>query len=181
MQGSELVISVLGCSSKPIDGRTAIQKIVYFASIKTRVDLSHKPHFYGPYAPTVAGLLESLVSMGYIAEESRLTAHDRTMYSYSIAGDGRRLVEETRKRESANYAKIKFVVDLCWKIARNNIYVLSWAAKVYFLLKQRGEKISDTQAIEMGKQFGWKLSTSQIESGVKLLQALGLATRTKSN
>ncbi len=91
------------------------------------------------------------------------------MYSYSMTGDGKKLVEEIRKREPTNYAKTKYVVDFCWKIARNNIYVLSWAAKVYFLLKQRGEKISDTEAIEMGKQFGWKLSTSQIESGVKLL------------
>lgn len=177
MQAAELVLSVLGSSAKPIDGRTAIQKIVYFASIKTGVDVGYTPHFYGPYSPIVAQTAENLESTGYITEESRLTTHDRVMYSYSLSDDGAKVVDLIRKREPSNYVKAKKVVDTCRKIVKNNINVLSWAAKVYFLLSQKGSEISCDEVVEKGKEFGWQLSSKEIDSGAKLLVGLGLARK----
>lgn len=181
MRAAELILSVLGSSARPIEGRTAIQKIVYFASIETGIDIGYKPHFYGPYCSSVARLLENLVSMDYIAEKQRLTAHDRTMYSYFLTDDGEKLVNEIRKREPRKYEAIKKVVGRCQKIVKNNIHVLSWAAKVYFLLSQKGAEISYKEAKEMSKRFGWQLSTKEIESGAKLLVSLGLVKKSKRN
>ena len=177
MQATEFLLSVLGSSSAPVDGRTAIQKIAYFSSIKTEVDLGYKPHFYGPYSPVVSGLLENLVAMGFIEERARLTSHDRTMYSYSLTDDGVRLVDDIRRRETSKLSTIHRVVDRCERIAGNSISVLSWAAKVYFLLSQRGQEISYREAEEAGKRFGWNLSRKEIESGGRLLVGLGLVRR----
>ena len=179
MQATELLLSVLGSSSAPVDGRTAIQKIAYFSSLKTGVDLGYKPHFYGPYSPVVSGMLENLVAMGFIEERARLTSHDRTMYSYSLTDDGIKLLEDIRSREVSKVAGIRRVVSRCGRIAGNNINVLSWTAKVYFLLSQRGPEISYKEAEEAGKRFGWKLSRKEIDSGVRLLAGLALARRSK--
>lgn len=180
MQATEFLLSVLGSSSAPVDGRTAIQKIAYFSSIKTGVDLGYKPHFYGPYSPVVSGLLENLVAMGFIEERARLTTRDRTMYSYSLTDDGVRLFDDIRKREISKFAVIRRVVNRCERIAGNSINVLSWAAKVYFLLSQKGREISYKEAEEAGRRFGWVLSRKEIGSGRRLLVGLGLVRRSKS-
>ncbi len=177
MQATEFLLSVLGSSSAPVDGRTAIQKIAYFSSIKTGVDLGYKPHFYGPYSPVVSGMLENLVAMGFIEERARLTSHDRTMYSYSLTDDGVKLLDDIRGREISNFSAIHRVVDRCERIAGNNINVLSWAAKVYFLLSQKGRVISFREAEEAGRRFGWVLSRREIGSGGRLLVGLGLVRR----
>lgn len=160
-----------------MDGRTAIQKIAYFSSIKTGVDLGYRPHFYGPYSPVVSGLLENLVAMGFIEERAKLTSHDRTMYSYSLTDDGIRLLDDIRSREVSKFSAVHRVVDRCERIAGNSINVLSWAAKIYFLLSQKGPEISFKEAEEAGKRFGWDLSRKEIESGGRLLVGLGLVRR----
>lgn len=175
MQEAELILSVLGSSDGSIDGRTAIQKIAYFCSIKTDVNMGYKPHFYGPYSPRMAGLLESLVSAGYIGEKVTFTAQDRTMYSYYLTKDGRKIANLIRKKEPEQYAIVTGVVDKCRKTVKNDINTLSMAAKVYFLLSQKGEKITYGEAKEMGKTFGWQLTNKKVNDGVKLLTSLELA------
>jgi len=177
MQAAELVLSVLGSSARPIDGRTAIQKIAYFASIKAGIDVGYRPHFYGPYSADVAQNLQNLESTGYMTETTRLTTHDRIMYSYCLNDDGQKMVREIQKREQSKYNKIKKVSEICEKVAKNNINVLSWAAKVYFLLSKKGSETSYNEVIQLGSQLGWKLSDREIDSGAKLLTRLGLVKK----
>ena len=177
MEATELILSVLGNSPEPIDGRTAIQKISYFSSLRVGVDMGYRPHFYGPYSPVLASLLENLVGLGFVEEKPRLTLRGRTMYSYSLTDDGYKLLDEIRKREPSEFAAVRRVVDRSKKIAGNSINVLSWAAKANFLLSQKGQEISYEEVKEAGKRFGWKLSDEEIGSGVKLLAGLGLARK----
>jgi DNA-binding PadR family transcriptional regulator len=174
MRPAELVLSVVGSSPEPVEGRTAIQKIAYFSSLRTNVDLAYRPHYYGPYSPVVANLLDNLVALGYIEENSRVTAHDRIMYSYSLTQDGRKVLNEFRKREASKYASIRNIAYRCQKIAGNSINILSWAAKTYFLLSQKGQEISYEGLEKAGKRFGWNIAKDEIASGVKLLNGLGL-------
>src|SRR2546425_12404850 len=107
VEATELILSVLGSSSDPIDGRTVIQKISYFSSLKIGLDMGYRPHFYGPYSPVLASLLENLVALGFVEEKARLTFHGRTMYSYSLIDDGFKLFEESRKREPTKFATVR--------------------------------------------------------------------------
>lgn len=177
MKGMDVVLSVMDNYKRPIDGRTAIQKIVYLASVKIGIDLEYMPHYYGPYSPLVAGLVENLTLMGYISEQRRLTAYDREMYSYSLTSDGIKLTRKIKRREQKNHLKIKEVVDECQKIAGNNINVLSWAAKVYFLLTRKGKKASYRDISRTGRPLGWKLSKNEIVSGAELLVSLGFVKK----
>jgi DNA-binding PadR family transcriptional regulator len=128
----------------------------------------------------VYGLLENLVSMGYIEERARTTAYDRTMYTYALTDDGLKLSSEVRKREPEKYAAISQVVERCEKIVNNNISVLSWAAKVYFLLSKKGEEISPEEAVRASRRFGWRLKDKEVNSGARLLLGLGLVRKSKS-
>ena len=175
-----LILSVLGNSRIPIEGRTAIQKIVYFTSVKTGIDLGYMRHFYGPYSPIVANLLANLVSMGYVAERTKLTAQNRTIYSYSLTSDGEKLLNSILKDHERYYAAIRDVVHKCRRIAGNNINTLSCAAKVYFLISRRRAKASYRDVMRMAQKSGWQLCSEEIDSGARLLGALGLVRKSKA-
>lgn len=175
MEQTELIIAIL--SAGPVDvieGRTTIQKLAYFSSVKTGIDMEYGPHYYGPYSSPVAAHLENLVAIDFIVEKGRRTIRDRTMYSYSLTKDGEALAKKIEKKYLDKYRIIRSVVNRCYRIVHNNISVLSWAAKVHYILRQTKKPMTYEEAISTGKLFGWKLSDKEIESAVKLLLALGL-------
>ncbi len=167
---------ILDSSAEPIAGRTAIQKIAYFESVKLQSDLKYRPHFYGPYSPVIDETLMDLVASDYVEERARTTIRDRTLYSYALTNDGQQLVEQIKKRRSKTFRDIKSIVEECSKFG-NSINVLSWAAKVHFLLTEKGSTLSHDEAIEMGRRFNWDLSEPEIDLGVRLLSDLGLASK----
>lgn len=179
MEQNEFLIAILHAEpADHIDGRTTIQKLTYFSSVKTGSDIGFGPHYYGPYSPLVASSLENLVAFDFIVEKGRHTIRDRTMYSYFLTKDGEKLAKKIEKRYPDEYRVIKNVVNRCYRIVHNNIQVLSWAAKVHYILHQTEKPMTYDEAIATGRLFGWKLSDKELESGMKLLLALGLVKRT---
>ena len=179
IQPSELLLVVLGSSAGPVEGRTALQKLTYFASLRTGLMLGYRPHYYGPYSSLLHGLLGEFVSAGYVEEQARQTRFNRTMYTYSLTDDGLELFNEVTKKEPEKAAEVREVVQRSERIVKNNVNALSWAAKVYFLLSQKGTEISTEEAVQSSRRFGWKLSNTEVESGTRLLVGLGLARRSK--
>lgn len=177
MKKNELIITILGTGPNIIDGRTTIQKLAYFSSLKTGIDMGYRPHYYGPYSSLVASYLEDLVALDFVIEKGRRTVRDRTMYSYTLNEDGSALVKKIERKYPDEYSVIKDVVTKCDKIVHNNVYVLSWAAKVHYVLAQTKKSMTYDDAIAVSKLFGWKLSEKQVESAVKLLLALRLIKR----
>lgn len=179
MEQNELLIAMLHAEPiGQIDGRTTIQKLTYFCSVKTGIDIGFDPHYYGPYSPLVASSLENLVGFDFIVEKGRRTIRDRTMYSYFLTEDGVKLAKKIEKKHPGEHQVIKNVVNRCYHIVHNNIYVLSWAAKVHYILNQTQKPMTYDEAISTGKLFGWKLSDEESKSGLKLLLALGLLKKT---
>ena len=177
VKASHLILLVLGTSSSPIEGRTAIQKIVYFSSIKTQSELGYRAHFYGPYSPLVASALEDLVLSELVTESPRITIRDRPLYSYFLTEDGKKFVTELKSKDPDIEKKVSYVVKMCEDVTHNNINVLSWAAKIYFMLSSKGGPISYEDIIARGKKLGWQLDNKEIESGLKLLHGLSLARK----
>ncbi len=176
MQPTDLVISVID-AAPVIDGRTALQKLVYFASVKTGTEMAFVPHYYGPYSQLVASVLENAVSFDYVNESGRRTVHDRYIYGYSLTEDGKELAKAIKKRDPQSYAIATGVVRTCRRIAHNNINILSWAAKVHYLLSRKGKPISDEEVMDTSRSFGWTLKKDEIDTGVNLLSALRLARK----
>ena len=173
----ELIIAVLSAEPDGIDGRTVIQKLGYFASVKIKKDAGYGPDFYGPFSPLVAAHMENQVGLDFVVEKGRRTMRDRIMYSYYLTDDGQELAKKIKEEYAEEYSIIRSVVKKCGKIVHYNFHVLSWAAKVHFILRQTGKAITHKEAIEVGRLFGWKLSEREIKSAVKLLLALGLVKK----
>jgi hypothetical protein len=54
-----------------------------------------------------------------------------------------------------------------------NPYVLSYAAKVYYILNKAGQPIDEGTAAREGKKLRWEMTEENAKSGIKLLTDLG--------
>lgn len=173
MEISELIIAILYSEPNGIDGRTTIQKLGYFASVILKKDIGYGPDFYGPFSPLVAAQIQNLVGFDFVVESGRRTTRDRIMYSYCLTEDGEELADKIKEEYPEEFSIISDVVKRCGEIVHYNFNVLSWAAKVHFILEKTGKTMTYEEAIEAGKLFGWKLDEDEIKSAVKLLLTLG--------
>ena len=178
MEIFELIIALLGVRPEGINGRTAIQKLGYFTSVKLKKDAGYGADFYGPFSQFVAANLQNLVETDFVVEKGRRTIHDRTMYSYSLTEDGYALAEKIKEEYPREYTTVNNIVKKCSRIVHHNFYVLSWAAKVHFILVQSGKPMTYEEAIGAGQLFGWRLGQKEIDSAVRLLFALDLIKKT---
>lgn len=181
MEISEIILAMLHTAPGGIDGRTVIQKLGYFVSVKMGRDLGYNAGFYGPFSPLIAADLENLVSLDFVIEKGRLTVRDRVMYSYDLADDGEKIVDKIEERYPKEFLIVKDTVKKCRKIVHNNFYVLSWAAKVHFILSQTGKGMTREEAVEASKLFGWSLDEREVEVAVRLLLALELIEEENRN
>jgi len=173
---SEFLTIVLG--SGKITGRTALQKLAYFASLKIGFDLGFVAHYYGPYSTSVATASENLTTLGLVKEEVRWTTRDRRIYTYSLTEDGKTILADVESKNPVETAKVRQEINKCVEVAGNNTNVLVCAAKVHYVLcKKKGKAIKYQAVREIARSFGWDLSNKEIDSGAKLLQALGLAKK----
>ena len=180
MEIFELTLALLSANPSGINGRTALQKLCYFASVMLHMDSGYGPDFYGPFSPIVATNIQSLVETDFILERKLRTFRYRTMYCYSLAEDGIAIAERIREGHQNEYRTIRTLVRKYQQITRCNYQVLSWAAKVHYVLTQNKKAMTYTEAIKASELFGWKLTNSEIESAVGLLQALKLIEKTQS-
>ncbi len=170
----DVLISVLDTADGQVNGRTALQKLCYFVSVEIGKDLGYIAHYYGPYSPSVAFTAKELSGLDFIDERGIITSNDRLVYSYRLTHDGQSLANEIRRRSRKLYEHVNKVVDICTKVTGNNADILSWAAKVHYILIQKRGKVTYKEVMTVGKSFGWKLSKQEIDSGVQLLKALSL-------
>lgn len=174
MEVFELVIALLSTIPEGIKGRTVVQKLGYFASVKLKIDAGYAADFYGPFSPKVAEYLQNMAELDFVVEKGERTFRNRTMYSYSLTGDGLELAKKVKAEYPKEYAAIRSIVRKCSKIVHCNYNALSWAAKVHFVLRRAGKAMTRAQAIEASQSFGWQLGEEEVESAVRLLTALGL-------
>lgn len=177
VDNSTVMILMVRAAGGSVDGRTTLQKWFYFASVKTGMDFGFIPHFYGPYSDVVSRTINSLIASDFLLETGRLTHFDRVMYMYTLTDDGKKIAEDLKETHKKLYNTLKEVVDTCTNVAGNNINILSWAAKVYYLLQRQGKQITYAEIRNMAESLGWQLSEPEIDSGVKLLSALELASK----
>ena len=176
---NDAVLMLINANQGQIDGRTTIQKLMYFAQLLAPFSrkLEFRPHYYGPYSAELDQLLYSLVSLRFVRSESVLTSRQRMMYSYSLAEDGRAVATRLMRRKGSE--KILEVLRTCKSVTGLNPDVLSYAAKAHHILSQRKTGYTESEAIAQGRKFGWRLTEAQVRSGVKVLLDLGLAARRK--
>jgi uncharacterized protein YwgA len=162
-----------------LEGRTLLQKKLYFFSVLMREDFQFRPHYYGPYSENVADAVDSLVSAGFLKEQTAVFPAPNVFgegrrYSYTITPDGKQLLEFMSSNKIDGFDK--------WQGALRRINsheissdfnLLSIAAKMHYILSE-DKKLSANNICNKAKELGWQITVEQIDKVAKYLVELGL-------
>ena len=179
MHIQDLILLVIGSeNNKSLQGRTTLQKKLYFLSVLKEIDLGFGPHYYGPYSSWVAENLDILVSARFLKEVTETFPTERNIFgeirrhTYSLTPDGDTVMEEIKKE--AGYTDWKQALDkLNRQESANDFNTLSIAAKVYYIVNRQG-KTTTEQIQEIAKEYDWDIDDSQIENVRSFLEDLSL-------
>ncbi|MFA4875868.1 MAG: hypothetical protein WC586_00515 [Methanoregula sp.] len=180
---TEAAVMVIDAAGGRIAGRTAIQKIIYFGTVRNAVKATYRPHYYGPYSADISGALQTITSCHFV-DEAMDTDDSRKVnetfewkrYSYTLNDEGRKVTEFLKAGSPKDYEEIKKIVDICKKTAKLDPNVLSWAAKVHYIIKQEHRQMTYEEVSKIAKSLNWQLQDPQIATGVNLLKELSLVT-----
>ena len=162
-------------SSSSVQGRTLLQKQIYFLSVLANEDFGFRPHYYGPYSSHVSTALSALVEADLV-EESRVGYGVATefgevsRYDYRLSESGKHVVER-RPEIVAGYKEYLDKIHSSGVSADPN--TISIAAKVHFIVSGQG-KATVEQIQEMAGSLGWSISEDSVNSVVEYLKRLEL-------
>lgn len=179
MHIQDLILLVIGSEEdENLQGRTLLQKKLYFLSELKGVDHRFRPHYYGPYSSWVAENLDILVSARFLNEKKETFETDQNIFgeirrhTYSLTPDGDIVMEEIRKE--AEYTDWKQKLDMLnGQPLASDFNMLSIAAKVYYIVNQQGSATPE-QIRKVAKEFGWSIEDPDIEGVLSFLEALSL-------
>lgn len=179
MNPTDFIISLIDASGGSIQGRTLLQKRAYFLQLLAGldVDVEFDAHFYGPYSPVVDNTITQLKNLRFIEESSTAYGIDNTgfemkRYDYRLTPDGREIA--SKLRESAEYARIRQIMNRMSESGNLNYMELSIAAKAFFILRKRKEKMSKDEIIREARKFDWNIQPPSLEKAVTFLERLGV-------
>ncbi|MBM3501087.1 MAG: hypothetical protein FJX74_20745 [Armatimonadetes bacterium] len=184
----DLIFAVMGATdSRRVEGRTKLQKLVFFVSEVMRVDAGYRPHFYGPYSAAVSAATESQASRGALKEQveafpgtSGFSGNDAEFrrYVYELSAEGQLALQWRREQNPAEFDKATTIAQQL--LATGADYrVLSYAAKLYYILQAeaQGRALTYEAARARARELGWEMSAVEIDQGVTLLASMRLVTK----
>lgn len=171
-------------SFNKIEGRTKLQKLIYFLSILTKkeTDLGFNAHYYGPYSPVITNVNSNLKSLRYLSEIQKdmpvinNKGFEIKRYDYTLTDDGKKMAENLKKSFNDDWKNISNSAETIRKAAGSLNYLeLAIASKVYYILshESKGGSTKDN-ILEIAKKFGWEVSESEVGKSIRFLSKLGL-------
>ena len=182
-----LLLVVKSAGKNGLQGRTLLQKKVYFLSELMNIDLGFSAHYYGPYSGLVAGHLTSLVNHGFLKEDTEVfeTIPPRNIFgemhrhTYFLTDEAEELWDDIKNDPELRKWKRELDRINAHGIA-HDFNKLSIAAKVHYIVSWRGKRTIE-QVQKVAKEYGWDVSTEDIEGVLSFLTGLGLVTPDESD
>lgn len=171
MEIFDILLMILRAVPEGIRGKTAIQKIGYFTSIKLKYDMNYFAHFYGPYSRDVANTLQALRDFNFIEENKTRTRNNRYIHIFRLNNDGQEVIDDIISENTNAYDNIQDVTTAIEPYGQN-INILSWAAKIYYILNETDKPITEKEIIKLARQHDWNLTEDEIQSANRLLLGL---------
>lgn len=182
MKAYDFVHLVLLAAGGRVQGRTKLQKMVYFAGVLTEMveELGYRAHYYGPYSPTVTAALDELRSLGFLDQRVMgggaidPTGFEVARYDYRLTDDGIEIAREKARLRPKAWTAIRQAAERLENADISDYLKLSIAAKAYFLLKRAKEPVTVEKLVQMNQRFGWQVSPGQVTEATDWLKALRL-------
>ena len=185
MHIQDLILLVIGNEKgKSLQGRTLLQKKLYFLSVLKGIDLGFGPHYYGPYSSWISENLDILVNARFLKEVTETFSTDQNIFgeirrhTYFLTPDGEDVMGEIAQEDG--YTDWKQKLDaLNSHSLSNDFNTLSIAAKVYYIVNRQGRTTTE-EIRQVAKEYSWNIDDSQIENVRSFLEALSLISAGKS-
>lgn len=185
MKPYDFVHLALYAAGGHIEGRTKLQKLVYFVGALTGElsNLGYRPHYYGPFSPSVAGAVQELCGLQFLDQKisSEETRDDQgfevARYDYVLTDAGKLVAAEKAATHSEFWSKLSDAMKV-FQSARVDDYVrLSIAAKTHLINEITGMALSSDALREKAAEHGWTgFSQNQYEDAMTFLRCVGLST-----
>jgi uncharacterized protein YwgA len=182
MKTYDVVHLVLHAAEGRIEGRTKLQKMVYFVGVLTKREneLGFRPHFYGPYSQDVAAAVDKLRALGFLCQTiiggggTDRHGFEIARYDYELTEDGKQIAEEKRQTYPKTWKRIKAAVNRILKSDIDDYVKLSIAAKTYFIHGKLKGSTSASDLEQLSTRFGWKVSRDEIQEAFQWLKSVHL-------
>lgn len=176
----DAVLVIVEAAGGKIEGRTAVQKLAYFAGLAIGEDLSHHAHYYGPYSRAVESALINESFTGDLGERvehfQSWSGPDIRQYTYDLTEQGAQAVTEVRRANPRLCEAIdKVVGELRSLVPGLPQHPLSLAAKVDFIVNHRGGTAIVGDIPTLAREHGWQVSDEDVQLAAEILAGLNRA------
>ena len=175
----DAIALTLHANNDQLSNRTTLQKLIYFSTLKIRQlkSVPYRNHFYGPFSHIVASASDEMVAFSYL-NENISSRYNHESYHYTLTASGKKYAKRLKEAFPEECQTISDIVKTCGDHCNLQATSLSYSAKAHYILVHGGKSrytIDDVR--ETAKQFDWDISAADAESGMSLLENLGLAHR----
>jgi hypothetical protein len=175
-----VLLTLFYSERRMVAGRTLLQKTLYFVARRVGIELSFKPHFYGPYSVDLAELVEGLRESGLICQRSEPlpsynfgASFEPRRYTYYLTDEGTVLARVIEQRRPGLAQAIRQILATMKQAGIEDDYKsLSVAAKVHHILGSR-DQTAGTTVIEEAQKLNWSITNEEAESAARFLALLG--------
>jgi uncharacterized protein YwgA len=182
MDATDFVLLALHAVGGKIEGKTKLQKTVYFLGLMTGHldDLGYRAHYYGPYSDDVADAVNRLRSVGFVDQSAAgcgtvgKSDFEVCRYDFRLTDDGRQIAEAKTAEMSDVWKKLQDAADKMRQAGNLDYVRLSIAAKTHFMLGKKKGKATMAELAGLARNFGWKVTSHQIKEAAQYLSRLGL-------
>lgn len=173
-----------GALDGSIQGKTNLQKKMYFLSILLGEDFGFGPHYYGPYSARVAAANQEMKALAFLSESKASAGNvessgfEIARHDFQLTADGWTVLEEKKGRMKADWERVQAAVGRIQEAGQLSYMELSIAAKSFFILRDQGRPTSPEEIVALANNFGWSFTAQDVEKAVQFLSGLNLATMT---
>ena len=168
MNIKDALLAVIGSGEDGINGRTILQKKMYFLAVLTGEEFGFGPHYYGPYSSTVADQLGALCEALLVSEQVKVDEIRR--FSYRLTDEGREVAD---MRSDAVGIYNKAIEKINSHPMVNDPNLLYKAAKVHFIVNEHG-RTTVPKIRQRAEELGWNVLPSEVDTVVEYLEHLDL-------
>lgn len=156
-----------------IQGKTKLQKTVYFLGELSGVDLllGYHAHYFGPFSEDVADAISRMKALGLI--DQTITGFENARYDFRLNDDGRKVAELKKAMHDDRWCEICEAKEKLTKAGDLDYKKLSVAAKVHYMLDRR-EGATANELKTAARRFGWNVIEEDVVDAGKFLNRLGL-------
>jgi len=174
----DFVHLVIHATGGKIEGRTKLQKVVYFAGVLTGYIqyLGYRPHYYGPFSPAVAGAVQELRSLKFLEQNTRpdgttdAGGFEKIRYDYALTAEGEQVAKEKAEQWPEEWKGIAEAAEKITSAKVRDYVHLAIAAKTDLLTREAGRTLSPSDLKERCEERGWTAFTNeQYDDAVRFL------------